>query len=450
MSVAENSGARLIRRVATAGVWAIAGRAGLGLTGLTVNALVVRLLQPDHVGIYFLIVSGIAMAVVVSQFGLQHAVVRLAAEAIGVGEPGRAAGVIRFALLTGCGLAACVGMVIAVSGDALIRYSPIGVLVPGTTALIGIWVVAKTAEGLVAESFRGLHDVRLATLQNMLLANFLLVLMLGVLWLGSQANLLLVMALSVSATLVAAIAGFPLLQRRLKRLAPAIRPKPIAVLRTAAPMLVTSIMLIVISQADLWIVGWFLSPEQAAVYGSAIRLVQLVMVPMLIVNAVLPPYIASLYSEGRVAELEQIVRAAASVGCIPTACVLMVLWLAAAPLLELIYGPFYRDGAATLILVSAGQLVNGLVGASAVVLMMTGHQFSIMWISLVCVAFQVVSSVALVEHYGLEGVAAATGLSIALHGLLSLVWVKRKTGMWTFCGGLDSIRRIRSTLQSGH
>jgi O-antigen/teichoic acid export membrane protein len=173
------------------------------------------------------------------------------------------------------------------------------------------------------------------------------------------------------------------------------------------------------------------------------------MVPMLIVNAVLPPFIASLYREGRLAELEQVIRVAAAAGCVPMACVLMVFAFAAAPILELIYGPFYRDGAAALILVSTGQFINGLAGASAVVLMMTGHQFAMMCISVFCGLLLVIGGLAMVETQGMTGVAAATGLSVALHGVLSLLWVKHKTGMWTFCGGLGSIRHVRATLSTG-
>ena len=450
MSAAEGSSARLFRRIASGGVWAIAGRVGLGVTGLVVNALIARLLRPEDVGVYFLVVSGIGVAVVVSQLGLQHAVVRLVAEALGAGEPAQAGGVIRFILLVGCGLATLVGVVIGIFGSTAVGLFTDHTLVPGAAILMGIWVVAKTAEGLIAESFRGLHDIRLATLHSMLLGNLLLALLLGSLWLSSRADLLVVLALSVSATIAATVIGCRLLYCQLTALGPFVLPISTHVMGIAAPMFVTGVMLIVISQADLWIVARSLSAEQVAIYGAASRLVQLIMVPMLIVNAVIPPFVASLHREGRIAELEQIVRAAATVSCVPTACVLLVLWIAAAPLLEMVYGPFYRAGAETLVLISAGQLINGLVGASAMVLMMTGHQFSLMVISVLCGVFLIVGGLVMVEFHGMAGVAAATGLSIALHGILSLLWVKHKTGMWTHCGGLASIRQVRKALNFGH
>jgi O-antigen/teichoic acid export membrane protein len=212
-------------------------------------------------------------------------------------------------------------------------------------------------------------------------------------------------------------------------------------------MFVTSAMLIVISQADLWIVAKFLPTEQVAIYGAAVRLVQLVMVPMLVVNAVLPPFVASLYREGRLAELEGVVRLAAAAGFLPALCIWLVFSLAGVPILELLYGPHYRAGATTLALVSAGQVLNGLAGGSAVVLMMTGHQFSLMCISIVCSALLVAGSLALVETYGMVGIATATGVSVALHGLLCLLWVKQKTGIWTCFGGLRSIRRVVLNVQ---
>lgn len=443
------TGAGLIRRVASGGVWAIAGRVGLAVTGLTVNALIARLLSPDDVGVYFLIVSGLAMTVVISTLGLPQAVVRIAAEALGAGKPAEAAGAIRFAMRAGCGLAVLLGLMTGVLGNVVVNAFAGPALAPVAMALIGLWITAKTAECLVAESFRSMHDIRLATLHNLLLGNFILVFLLAALWRRGGASLNIVLALSVSATVVATVIGCWLLQRRLKTMGEPVSPRSKMVFHIAAPMLVTGIMLIVISQADLWIVAWFLPADQVAVYGAAIRLVQLVMVPMLIVNAVLPSFVASLYREGRLVELEQVIRVAAAVGCVPMVGILIVLSLAAAPLLELIYGPHYRDGAQALVLVSAGQVVNGLVGASAVVLMMTGHQFAMMCISIACGALLIVGSLLLVKSHGMAGVAAVTGLSIALHGVVSLLWVKRTTGMWTYCGGLRSIRQVRATLSAG-
>jgi O-antigen/teichoic acid export membrane protein len=447
MSVAVDTGGGLFKRLATGGAWAIAGRAGLAVTGLVINVLVARQLPPGDVGVYFLVLSGLAMAVVLSQFGLQHAVVKLVAEAIGAGDAASARGVIRAVLIMGCGFAALLGLVFGLGGDALIGLFAANSLAPGVTALIGLWILAKTAEGLVAESFRGLHDIRLATLQNMLLANLLLVVFLATLWLTGQANLLSVLTLSVVASVLATVVGYGLLQRRFGK-GSSIKPKPRQVLRVAAPMFVTSVMLVVISQADLWVVARFLPPEQVAVYGAAARLVQLVMVPMLIVNAVLPPFVASLYREGRLAELERVVRLSAAAGFVPAACIWLIFSFAAAPLLELLYGPHYRAGAATLTLVSAGQVVNGLTGGSSVVLMMTGNQFSLMCISLCCGLILLVGSLALVHTHGMTGVAAATGFSVALHGVLSLLWAKHKTGIWTCFGGLGSIRGLALNFRS--
>src|SRR5437867_2693265 len=78
------------RRLLSGGIWASAGTCLGGLAAFASNALVTRLLPPGDAGTYFLIVSVVLFGSALAQLGLRPAVVKLVAEAVGLGKYDRA------------------------------------------------------------------------------------------------------------------------------------------------------------------------------------------------------------------------------------------------------------------------------------------------------------------------------------------------------------------------
>ncbi|MEA1866831.1 MAG: oligosaccharide flippase family protein [Thermodesulfobacteriota bacterium] len=85
----------LNRRLLYGGAWAFAGKIITVISSLAVNFLLARLLTPEEMGAYFLTFSLVSVAAMIAQLGLSQTVVRLVAESIGTGQPGRAAADIR-------------------------------------------------------------------------------------------------------------------------------------------------------------------------------------------------------------------------------------------------------------------------------------------------------------------------------------------------------------------
>jgi O-antigen/teichoic acid export membrane protein len=125
---------------------------------------------------------------------------------------------------------------------------------------------------------------------------------------------------------------------------------------------------------------------------------------------------------------------------------LALIFAAAGPLLGWVYGDYYRNGAAALLLVSTGQVVNVLTGSATVVLMMTGHQRASMTISVAAGAGLIFGVLLVVDRYGINGVAAVAGMTTALHGLISTAWVKRVTGMKTYCS-IESVADVSAEVR---
>jgi O-antigen/teichoic acid export membrane protein len=382
---------------------------------------------------YFLLVSLVTIVSMVAQLGLPTSVVRFTAESLGQSLNGRAAGAIRGALLCGLASGVLAAGTLALTGRIALR-SWFALDFDGTIyALAGIWVAALVLAGIVAESFRGLRDSLLAAVFGGALSNGLLVVLLiaGLLFPRAR-GLHEVLALAATAAIVNVALGSYLLRGKLQGLGPARRFRIGELLAASWPLMIASLAIFVVTQADLWIAARLLSKEEVALYGAAARMVQLVLMPILILNLVLLPLVAEMQGRNDWAGIERLVRAAAALAGGTAAAVLAVLMLFAPELLRLAFGPFYAAAAVALLPLCAGQVVNAFCGGAAPVMMMSGAGRSAMAISLVCGAWLLIAGPMAARTWGIGGLAAVAGSSTALHGLACMLWLRRRRRIWTF------------------
>jgi O-antigen/teichoic acid export membrane protein len=188
------------------------------------------------------------------------------------------------------------------------------------------------------------------------------------------------------------------------------------------------------TNGDVWILGAFLPQGELALYGAANRLVTMVTMPMAIVTAIAPPLIAEMYSQGRREDLEHALRGMATLTGIPAWLASIACIFFAGPILGVVYGDYYREGAMVLALLSIGLLVSVCAGSCGIVLAYTGHQKMLMMITIVTSAATLIAMLATVEPYGIVGVAASRMAGQVLQNGIVLLVVKQKTGMWTHMG----------------
>ena len=152
---------------------------------------------------------------------------------------------------------------------------------------------------------------------------------------------------------------------------------------------------------------------------------------LLIIDAVVPPFIAEMHAKKKKKELEHSLRVTATIAGIPSFLVVIILIFFAGPILGLIYGDYYREGAIALTILSLGQLVRVWSGSCGMVLMMTGHQTRMMAITICCGLLTAAIAVSLIRSYSFIGVASATAFGTMTQSLLMVFSVKQKIGLWT-------------------
>lgn len=414
--------------------WAFSGKVIIAFSGLFINVLLTRLLTPEEMGTYFLVFSLVSVAAIVAQFGLTKTIVRLVAGSLGEDKPGRAKQsvilvlrIVAFSVITiGSLLIFGIGEWIAIKlFDSVIMSEVIGIA--------AVWVVFFTFQQLLAEIYRGYHDVRLATIFGGLITSLFSMIAFFILWFyQGKSDIEQIILLTIGAGASSVLISSAILWNKLKDILVTKREVYLSeVIGISWPLWITGITLFILTQSDLWLLGIFRSQEEVAIYGLASRMIAMVAMPFLIVNAVVPPLISELFVQKRLAELEETLRIVATLAGLPSLLVLLLFIFYGEFILGFLFGAFYQTGNIVLIILGIGQLANIFAGSCGLTLMLTGHQFIMMMITIVAGLLTIFFAWWLVVDYGSIGVASAAAGGMVLQNILMLLLTRHKLGIWT-------------------
>jgi O-antigen/teichoic acid export membrane protein len=154
------------RRVGRGAIWALAGR-GLGVVATALmGAALPRFLTKEQYGAFSLIAVLAMFASVIGTLGLNDGCVRLLSEAAALKDVGRLRYILRMSLLLTISLATITGLIAAIW---LVTLNPniVALSTPMLLFLAVLGTVILLALQLVtAESLRGLHDIRIASMMS--------------------------------------------------------------------------------------------------------------------------------------------------------------------------------------------------------------------------------------------------------------------------------------------
>jgi O-antigen/teichoic acid export membrane protein len=453
------SASTLRRRLLSGSTWALGGKIGAATIGIVTNGVLARLLTKQEFGVYFLAFSIISLGAVIGSLGLPKTVLRFVAENMTLGQPGRARRAIYTALGLGVLGALCISLAyLFIVGDLVSRYLFHSSALVAIIGLTAGWMAISAMQEIMAETFRGFHDIRMATLfgglatggksAGLIMRTMLLACLVLLLATVGHTDLRTVMLASVGAGAASSLLAALFLHRRISSLGTQGIENPISAgdeLRDAFPILIITLTsFILLSAADLWILAIFRSDAEVAVYGAASRLVALIAMPLLLTNLVLPPIIAEMYAQGRTAELEGTLRSFSTLSGVPSLLVLIVFMLLGGPILGVVYGSSYQSAAIVLVLLSAGKLAAVWAGSCGAVLQFTGHQRSMLRVNLLTSPLFIIGALLVVRDYGPVGIASMTAAITVLQNAALVLVAKRKTGMWTHVSLSPS--RLRKSL----
>jgi O-antigen/teichoic acid export membrane protein len=434
------------------GVWIFFGKGLTVLCTMLSQALLARILDQDEYGSYILAFSIVSVFSIAAQMGLHQTAVRFVAESIGLGRLARAReslGIVyRWALVGGAGT-----ILLLVAGPGAwvinkVRHAPELAAVIGTLA---IWAVLISFQVITSESFRGFKDLRFAALFGGAVTGILNVILLSLIFVGwGSTDLATVFRVVVVAASISLMIGLLTLYRGKVIKLPVDRSSIARSEIFAVAMPLWAIVMInnLLAHSDRWILAAFVSKEDLAVYGAAAQMVMLVSQPLILINLLVPPFIAELYAKGEHARLERILRSTAALAGVPALLVLGVFMLFGSSILGVMFGAEYRAGASILAILSVAKVVNVLTGSAGITMAMTGHQNVMMRIALSVSSVSMIATFLVAKPYGPTGVALVVSAGSTMVFLLQWWATHRFTGMWTH-PKIPTLHEIKGLLKPG-
>ena len=113
-----------------------------------------------------------------------------------------------------------------------------------------------------------------------------------------------------------------------------------------------------------------------------------------------------------------------------------------------VYGDIYERAWLALVFLCVGEFVNVAAGSCGLVLMMSGHHLTLMWITIASSGLTFWLCAVFSSLHGPVGAAAAVASGIVVQNILMLIATKRLLRLWTHIGALGTLRAVYSWIVS--
>ncbi len=396
-----------------------------------------RWMGASEYGAYAYAITWVGLLSLPAALGLPMVSLRFVAEYSAAGVWSKVRGLlvrsILLTMLTGVAIAIVVATAILVAGD----FVPVAYRIPLLLALLGIPVVALTQLGI--QVGRAFGWVVAAFMPSQVLHPVLLLSVGGAFVVAGQtlgASGLVIATMGVAAVCLLGqwVVFAWRLRPRLRNVAPQHEQK--MWLRVAAPLLLIDVFMVVLTYADILMVGIFFDPSSVAFYVAASRTAGIVTFFTAAIGALVGPRIAELNSQGRLAEVQELIRGITPWIAIPATLVAVFL-IATGPFVLPLFGEGFDVAWVPLIILSIGNLILCINGPALLLLTMTGHQDMTAKVYAVAAVANVLLNAVLIPVFGLTGAAIATAVSVTVMSSYLVILARRTLSVRT---GLSSLR----------
>lgn len=389
-------------------------------------------------GIYTLAVHLVTTLSQICRLGLDTGMVRFGAGLQAAGQGGDIACLFRrgFRLVLFLGVGAAVGLFLAKGWLVQAFHAQ---ALPDFLTPMSLAVPLSVAAAFCGETLRSLGGARwVVTQQDFLTPVSLLVLVGFLAWYGQGVSIFL-SALCL-AYLMSGLLGLGfltvILVSYLNKQPPSNNsPRLRELFRYSWPLYLGVLLMLAFNAVDILVLGFFAGPENAPYYEAAGRTSLLVGLPLMAVNAVIPPIFARMHQQGRFKDLESLAQASTR-WMYYVSLPLAVFLAALAPDTLALFGLGFGEARWALQILVVAHLVNVACGSVSFLLAMTGCQCTLTTTLALCCGLGFPLMVIGTAILGIDGLALAKGFwLVAVNIYLSLgVW--RCLGLKVFASGV--------------
>ncbi|EGR0207218.1 oligosaccharide flippase family protein [Vibrio vulnificus] len=183
----------------------------------------------------------------------------------------------------------------------------------------------------------------------------------------------------------------------------------------------------VIQWGSLIIAGFYLTDSDLGLLAAAQRTSLLIGFVLISVNFIVAPMFASLYQQGEMKKLKKLstnaFRLNISLSLIPViACTFY------SQEVMTLFGAEFESAGILLAILALGQLVNVATGSVGFLLLMSGYEKTMKYITIASGSIAIILLLALSQMYGVIGAASSIAIGMAIQNLAALYYVKRYLG----------------------
>lgn len=417
---------RMVRSVVgSAGVQAVS-RA----LALVMGVILARTLGAEGYGVYAYAFAIMSLLMVLSEAGVPTLLMREVAAAEGRGSWG----LLRGALLRGIQLVALVSVTIAAFGLVVLwlMNEKIPTVSLYTLAMMLLILPVAALSKTLAHGLRGLNKVVISQALELILRPALAIFVVGIFFsLDSDFRTpWIAMAGHCFALLVVVAFSAFLLKRYIPVEARAV-PSEFQSrqwLKSAMPFTLISGALVINSQTDIIMLGWFMKDSDVGGYRVAVQVSMLIFFPLQVFQVVLASRFAGLYAAYDWEALRLIDRRSRYFVILLTAPILMTILLFSEQIVISVFGDSFRNALIPIAVLSVGFFANVTCGAAGTLLQMTRSEGAVLRVLVFTSALNIAGNFFLIPIIGVTGAAISTALTTFAYQFVLRYFANRMTG----------------------
>jgi len=422
-------------------IWVFAGKFVTGIAQILIAMLLARMLTTEDFGAFQVLQRLLILLALVGSFSMGWLAVRRMAESLD--DASKESGLLqaKSIFFIVAVVSTLFSVVLFFAGDGLVASAFQINIQPYIYILSGL-VILVSFQQVIPETFRGLHDLKLASVFSGAATNTLMLLSFAILLLfGIGMNVSSVLLTYLLCSLLVLGCSGSMLVRRLSTAFHTVesndlssRDRFMGNIKIGFPLTVSGIISFVVQQADVWIVAAFFGIEQAAYYGAASRLIFLIAAPVMVANGATRGMIAKLWVSGEKERLEKLMRTVATLTFLAAILPALVFLFWSEPIMVTLFGGEYQQGAIVLVVLVFGQLALLASGPAGTLMVLAGYQNISLLLDLFGAGVFLLLAWVLGVNFGMSGIAGASSIALALRAMMAMLFVQYKLDIRTFLG----------------
>lgn len=204
------------------------------------------------------------------------------------------------------------------------------------------------------------------------------------------------------------------------------RFSPKKLLSFSWPLMVSSVLILILSWIDTFMVSYFQTAEEVGIYNSAYPTASVLLFAYSSFAYLLLPKASELHSEEKTGKLKNLYQTVVRWTTLINLPVLVFILLFSGPIITLLFGPEFARGGVALFVLAIGYFITSIGSPSGQMLISVGKTKIYMMVFTIITSLNVVLNVFLIPSYGFTGAAVALTVSYLMGWSVSVYLVKKR------------------------